>query len=118
MNAMQKQSFQRNGEAVWRKFITALAWLSWLAALAVFAYATWQFDPSKGEFAPQWVGFTFITCIGVGIAAGNAKAKHNLSDTILAAFETGMIAQAERTKEISDSITAADHAAQSRYEEA
>jgi hypothetical protein len=96
--------FQKGSESIWRHIITFLAWAAWLGALAVFAYATVHYNPNEGNFAPQWVGFTFIALIGVGIAAGNTKAKHNLSDTIVAAFRAGMDAQSEMMDERTELI--------------
>lgn len=98
------EKFQRGTENAWRHLITFLAWAAWLGALAVFAYATIKYNPNEGNFAPQWVGFTFIALIGVGIAAGNTKAKHNLSDTIVGAFRAGMDAQSELMDERTELI--------------
>ena len=80
----------------WRRFIaSALMYGGWLICFGVFLYATLSFDPSKGEFAPQWVSFTFIAAIGVSIAAGAARGRMRLSDTIVSAFRAGMNAARE-----------------------
>lgn len=73
-----------------------LMWTGWLGALAVFAYATENFDPNHGNFAPQWVGFAFIGCIGVAIAGSTARSRMRLSDTIVAAFKAGFDASEDR----------------------
>jgi hypothetical protein len=71
----------------------------WAAALGIFAYATLEFDPNHGDFAPQWVGFTFILCIGIAIAGSSARARMRLSDTIVQAFKAGLKAADERSQQ-------------------
>lgn len=75
-----------------RTIAAALMYGGWLACFGVFLYATLSFDPSKGEFAPQWVSFTFIASIGISIAAGAARGRMRLTDTIVSAFRAGMTA--------------------------
>lgn len=67
----------------------------WVTAGAVFAYATLHFDPSKGQFAPQWVGFAFIGSMCVAIAGTSVRSRHRLTDTIVAAFQAGAFAAAQ-----------------------
>ena len=91
-----------SGNETVRRAVTAvLAWGSWLGALAIFAWSVGAYD--RGE-APQWVGLAFVALIGVGVAAGNARAKQALSDTILAAFHAGMAVQEIRTAELREEM--------------
>lgn len=101
---MTATNFNGRGESIARAVTSVLAWGSWLAVGGLFAYATFQFNPAEGKFAPQWVGFAFIGLIGVAIAAGAARGRHKLSDTITDAFRAGLIAQEVRAEEIKDAI--------------
>jgi hypothetical protein len=98
------EAFTSGKESALRAVTSFLAWGSWIAAVAIFAYATWQYNPNKGDFAPQWVGFSFILAIGVAVAASAARARHRLSDTILAAFTAGMVAQREQAAELAERV--------------
>jgi hypothetical protein len=100
------QAFTDGHESALRAVIAFLAWGSWAAAIAIFAWATFTYNPNEGEFAPQWVGFSFILAIGVGIAAGSARARHKLSDTILAAFQAGLLAQQQHAAELTAKVRA------------
>lgn len=96
-----------DGEKFKRAATAFIAWGSWLAVALVFLYATVNYNPNKGEFAPQWVGFTFIALIGVAIAAGNALGRHKLSDTMLKVYRAGVETarlQSEERKEMESRI--------------
>lgn len=86
-------------ERVRRALAFAFMWAGWLGALTIFAYATATYDPNHGNFAPQWVGFSFIFCIGVAIAGSTARARMRLADSIVAAFRAGFEASDNRPKE-------------------
>ena len=82
-----------------RRLTVFLLWGGWFTTAAIFLYSTLQYNPAEGEFAPQWVGFTFIGCIGVSIAAGVARGRQTLSDTIVTAFRAGADAYDKRADE-------------------
>lgn len=76
-------------ENVRRVGASFLQWGGWGGAVFLLIWGTMNYDPSKGEFAPQWVSFTFILCIGFAIAGTTARARMRLSDTIIAAMKMG-----------------------------
>jgi hypothetical protein len=76
-------------EPLRRIVATVLQWGGWLTNIALFVYATLEFDPNHGHFAPQWVGFGFIFSMGVGVAATLVKSRMRLSRSILGAFKEG-----------------------------
>lgn len=71
-------------------------WGGWATAVGVFVYATSQFDPNHGNFAPQWVGFTFIFSIGLGIAGTLVRSRMRLTKTILEVFRAGTLVRQEQ----------------------
>jgi hypothetical protein len=74
-----------------RRFLASLAqWVGWFGAFTLYLYSITQFNPSKGDFAPQWVGSTFIICLFVGIVGTLVRSRMRLSQTILAAFRAGV----------------------------
>lgn len=78
-----KEEAFRNGAAL---FLVIAGWLgsAILGLWAVFAY-----DPSAGEFAPQWVGLGYIFLIGVAVAASTARSRARMTETVIAAFKAG-----------------------------
>lgn len=82
-----------NGERYRRLVALVLQWGGWLYAIFILVWATTQYDPAEGRFAPQWVGLSFILSIGIAIAGTTARSRMRLSDTIVDAFRTGMEAQ-------------------------
>jgi hypothetical protein len=58
------------------------AWLSWLAALSL---AAWDSLSSEGKNLDLLV----IFLVGVAISAGLSLSRHRLTDTIVAALQTG-----------------------------
>jgi hypothetical protein len=77
----------------WAAF-TAM-WGGWLTAIGMGIYSVAEFDPHMGNFAPQWVSFTFIGSIGVAIAGGSAVSRIKLAETIVAAFKAGFASAAD-----------------------
>lgn len=61
----------------------------WCGSMLLGLWAVIEFNPSKGEFAPQWVGFGYIALIGVAVAASTARSRMRMTDTIVGAFATG-----------------------------
>jgi hypothetical protein len=82
-----------------RAFAALTQWLGWAGAIGLYVWSITQYNPSKGDFAPQWVGSTFIACLFVGIVGTMVRSRMRLSDTILAAFKAGMLAAAESKKD-------------------
>lgn len=73
-----------------RRFIASAFQLGgWLGALGLGLWAVFSFDPSKGEFAPQWVSLGYIGLIGVGLAGTAARSRMRMTDTIIAAMKMG-----------------------------
>ena len=77
-------------ENVRRVLASILQWGGWLGCLALFFWATNTYNPNKGHFAPQWVGFAFIFSLGVAIAGTTARSRMRITDTIVSAFKVGM----------------------------
>lgn len=67
-----------------------LMWVSWIGLTALGTWATFTFDPHKGDFAPQWVSFGYIGLIAVAVAASNARRNQKMADTVTTAFRSGM----------------------------
>jgi len=86
-------------ESVRRVGADVLQWGGWGGAVFLLVWGTMNYDPSKGEFAPQWVSFTFILCIGLAIAGTTVKARMRLSDTIIAAMKMGFQISEDSRKE-------------------
>lgn len=81
-----------------RRIVAAvLQWGGWATCVGVFVYATVDFDPNHGDFAPQWVGFAFILSMGVGIAASIVRSRMRLTKAVITAFTAGLAAQKEAT---------------------
>lgn len=76
-------------ESVRRVIASVLQWFGWLGSLALIIWATTEYDPHHGDFAPQWVGLSVIFLVGVSIAATSARARMRLSDTITKTFTAG-----------------------------
>lgn len=76
----------------------------WLAAATIFAWATLEFDPAKGHFAPQWVGFSFIGSLCIGIAGTMVRSRMRLQATILQAFAAGAMANMLKAEREHDDI--------------
>lgn len=76
-------------ESVRRVGASVLQWGGWGGAVALLIWATVNYNPSTGHFAPQWVSLTFILLIGFAIAGTTARARMRLSDTIIAAMKMG-----------------------------
>lgn len=74
-----------------RRVLAVLAmWGSWAAAMALGVWSVVDYDPNSGDFAPDWVGLTFIFLIGVAIAATSARSRQRMSDQIIEAFRIGL----------------------------
>lgn len=73
-----------------------LQWGGWLTTIGVFIYATLEFDPNHGNFAPQWVPFAFILSMGIAIAGTLVRSRMRLTDTIMNAFKAGARIRAEQ----------------------
>ena len=83
----------RRGTAVF------LQWGGWLCTIGVFIYATLEFDPNHGDFAPQWVPFAFILSMGIAIAGTLVRSRMRLTDTIIKAFRAGAKSERERARD-------------------
>lgn len=97
-------NFRDGGESVRRAITGTLAWGGWLATILLGLWSSLHYNPAQGEFAPQWVGLSFILSVGVAIAAGAARGRHKLTDTVLAAFAAGVEAARLRQDEMEDRI--------------
>lgn len=74
-----------------RRFTAAAAqWGGWLAAFTIYIYSITTYNPSQGNFAPQWVGSTFLICLFIGIAGTMVRSRMRLSQTILESFRAGV----------------------------
>lgn len=76
-----------------------LQWGGWLGATGIFVYATAEFDPNHGKFAPQWVGFAFIAALVVGVAGTLVCSRFRLGRTMVSVFTQGRAAQRRETDE-------------------
>lgn len=73
-------------ETTKRTAVKVAAWVSWLGAMSMLAYVAMQplMSPVR-----QWGGLAVVFLIGVAIALGLASSRYKLSDTIVAALQTG-----------------------------
>jgi hypothetical protein len=78
-------------ESVRRPLASIFQWGGWLGSLAICIWATVEYNPAKGQFAPQWVGFLFIALIGVAMAGTTARSRMRLTDAIVHAFRAGRL---------------------------
>lgn len=90
----------RDTEPTRRLMASVLQWAAWATVVGVFVYATSQFDPNRGNFAPQWVGFTFIFAIGVAITATLVRSRMRLTQTILSVFRAGQRSERDRQEDL------------------
>lgn len=88
----QMTNFGSNSESFRRAGALFFQWAGWGYAFGVFFFATFNYDPNHGDFAPQWVGFTFIGSLCVGIAGTLVRSRMRLTDTIVTAFTAGAAA--------------------------
>lgn len=86
-----------DGEEHIRRGTIALMYGAWTAAIVLAGLQV------TGIVAPGVLGILIVILIGVAIAAGQARVRHKLADSIVAAFETGA-AESERHR--SDLIAA------------
>lgn len=77
------------GETFRRAAASFFQWAGWGYAFAIFLFATLNYDPTKGHFAPQWVGFSFFAGLCIGVAGTLVRSRMRLTATIVAAFEAG-----------------------------
>lgn len=89
----------RDTEPLRRIVAAVFQWGGWITCIGVFVYATSQFDPNHGNFAPQWVSFTFIFSIGVAIAGTLVRSRMRLTQTILSAFRAGAASERSRRED-------------------
>ena len=74
--------------ALW---IVSLGGWSWAISIAV--WATVNFDPSQGRFAPQWASLSVFLAMGMAIAAGVSLGRISSTRSLTRIFEAGMMAQ-------------------------
>lgn len=67
----------------------AVAWCAACVAAGTFAYATLEFNPDAGQFAPPWVSFVFFAALAVTIIAANVSGRLRATDAMVKAFEAG-----------------------------
>lgn len=80
-------------ETVRRTLLWVASLVGWSYTVAIATWATVNFDPSKGHFAPQWVGLSAFISMGIAIAAGVTLGRMSSLRTLAQIFEAGMIAQ-------------------------
>lgn len=86
MNSAQKGDA---GESIRRAAASFFQWGGWGYAFGIFLFATLNYDPATGHFAPQWVSFTFIGSLCIGVAGTLVRSRMRLTDTIVGAFQAG-----------------------------
>lgn len=77
------------GESLRRVGAAFFQWAGWGYAFGIFLYATLNYDPATGHFAPQWISFTFIGSLCIGVAGTLVRSRMRLTDSIVTAFEMG-----------------------------
>ena len=84
-----------------RRFGAALMmWAGWLGGLFLFTYALFNYNPSEGRFAPQWLSFSFFLCLFIAVAGTLVRSRMRLSDTIIAALKTGAEMNQQQTNTV------------------
>lgn len=114
MRAMKRSKMTKriDTEPIRRVLAGVAQWGGWAASVGLLVYSI-QFHPEKGDFAPQWVGLTFVMCIGVAIAGTLVRSRMRLTNTIMAAFRAGASLRAKQ-----EANAAARESSQSIREEA
>jgi hypothetical protein len=64
----------------------------WLASFGLALYATLNYNPSQGKFAPQWVTLSVFLSMGVAIAGGVALGRLRSVQVLTKVFQAGIIA--------------------------
>lgn len=82
-------------EEVRRVIAWVLACGGWIASFVLALYASLNFDPSTGDFAPAWFTPTEIILIGIAIASGTALGRMRSVETITKVFRAGTMAALE-----------------------
>lgn len=80
-------------ETIKRIALRAVAVGGWLYAIAISTWATLNFDPSAGRFAPQWMTLSVFLAMGFAIASGVALGRITSVRTLVNIFNAGMSSQ-------------------------
>lgn len=78
-------------EKVRRPLAFIFQWGGWLGSMGLGIWSIVEYDPTKGEITPPWVGLTFIFLLGIAIAGTGARSRMRLTDAIVHAFRTGQL---------------------------
>lgn len=78
----------------------AATWTLGCAGLGVFSYATLEFDPNQGHFAPPWVSFVFIACGISAVITSNVAGNLRAVDAMVRAFKIGFEAAEKQFKDM------------------
>lgn len=62
----------------------------WLYAVGTACWATLEYDPNHGNFAPQWMGLSVFLSMGFAIASGVSLGRINSVRTLARIFQSGM----------------------------
>lgn len=84
-----KETGVRSHFALRRAVANIAMWGGWAGAIALGVWSITSYNPEQGQFAPQWVGLTFILLIGIAIAGTSVTSRIKLSRTIVDAFKAG-----------------------------
>lgn len=68
----------------------------WGYAVGMAIWATLEYDPQHGRFAPQWMTLSVFLSMGFALAAGVAVGRINSVRTLSRIFDAGMLAQEVR----------------------
>lgn len=93
-------------ETVKRVALWVISLGGWSWAIGAATWAVLEFDPSKGNFAPQWLSLSVFLSMGFAIAAGVSLGRINSVRTLAQIFQAGMDtaerAQRKRQEEHND----------------
>lgn len=82
VRAVSEETPMRSHIILHRSLALAAAVLGWAAFLSIGLWAALSFDPSRGQFAPQWIGFALIGTIAIAMAGGISASRLKLGETI------------------------------------
>jgi hypothetical protein len=62
----------------------------WLASLGLALFASLNYNPNQGRFAPQWMTLTVFITMGIAIAGGVALGRLRSVEILTRVFQAGL----------------------------
>lgn len=71
----------------------------WTASFGLALWATLNYNPSQGRFAPQWVTLSVFMAMGIAIAGGVALGRLRSVQVLTKVFQAGIIADGKEAED-------------------